>query len=269
LVISIPLGYFGGIGAASRNGILFKGSNFLDLMAKVNIVVMDKTGTLTEGVFKVQEIQSEFLEKNEFLNYLSAIESNSTHPIAKAITEFHPTEFKAENVEEVSGHGLKGFVNGKEILAGNGKLLQKFKIDYPKEIDEIVESIVLLAIDGKYVGFLTIADEIKSDAKQAIFEMKRNDVSKTWMLSGDKESIVQKVASELKIDQSFGNLLPENKVEKLKELKQNPQNTIAFVGDGINDAPVLALSDVGIAMGGMGSDAAIETADVVIQTDQP
>src|SRR5690606_7608837 len=268
LVISIPLGYFGGIGAASRNGILFKGSNFLDLMAKVNTVVMDKTGTLTEGVFKVQEIQSE-LDKNEFLNYLSAIESNSTHPIAKAITEFHPSEFKAENVEEISGHGLNGFVNGKEILAGNRKLLQKFKIDYPKEIDEIIESIVLMAIDGKYVGFLTIADEIKSDAKQAISEMKRNGVSKTWMLSGDKNSIVQKVASELKIDQAFGNLLPENKVEKLKEIKRNPQNTIAFVGDGINDAPVLALSDVGIAMGGMGSDAAIETADVVIQTDQP
>jgi len=268
LVISIPLGYFGGIGAASRNGILFKGSNFLDLLAKVNTVVMDKTGTLTEGVFKVQEIQSE-LNKNEFLNYLSAIESNSTHPIAKAITDFHPSDFKAENVEEISGHGLKGFVHGKEILAGNGKLLQKFKINYPKEIDEIVESIVLVAIDGKYIGFLTIADEIKADAKQAILEMKRNGVFQTLMLSGDKNSIVQKVASELKIDQAFGNLLPENKVEKLKDLKENPQNIIAFVGDGINDAPVLALSDVGIAMGGMGSDAAIETADVVIQTDQP
>src|SRR5690606_19053991 len=147
----------------------------------------------------------------------------STHPIAKAITDFHPSDFKAENVEEISGHGLKGFVHGKEILAGNGKLLQKFKINYPKEIDEIVESIVLVAIDGKYIGFLTIADEIKADAKQAILEMKRNGVFQTLMLSGDKNSIVQKVASELKIDQAFGNLLPENKVEKLKDLKENPQ----------------------------------------------
>lgn len=268
LVISIPLGYFGGIGAASRNGILFKGSNYLDLMARVNTVVMDKTGTLTEGVFKVQEINSE-LEKNEFLNYLSAIESNSTHPIAKAIVEFHSSEFKAENIEEISGHGLKGIINGKEILAGNGKLLQKFNIPYGTEIDQIVESIVLTAIDGKFVGYVTIADEIKTDAKQAISEMKQNGVSQTVMLSGDKDSIVQKVANELRIDKAFGNLLPENKVEKVQELKQNPKNIIAFVGDGINDAPVLALSDIGIAMGGMGSDAAIETADVVIQTDQP
>lgn len=268
LVISIPLGYFGGIGAASRNGILFKGSNYLDLMAKVNTVVMDKTGTLTEGVFKVQQVNSK-LEKNEFLNVLSAIESNSTHPIAKAIVEFHPSEFKAENVEEISGHGLKGIVNGKEILAGNGKLLQKFNINYNPEIDQIVESIVLMAIDRKFAGYVTIADEIKQDAKQAISDMKRNGVSKTMMLSGDKDSIVQKVARELGIDQAFGNLLPENKVEKVQELKQNSKNIIAFVGDGINDAPVLALSDVGIAMGGMGSDAAIETADVVIQTDQP
>lgn len=269
LVISIPLGYFGGIGAASRNGILFKGSNYLDLMAKVNTVVMDKTGTLTEGVFKIQEIKSELINENEFLNYLSAIESNSTHPIAKAIVEFHPSEFNAENVEEISGHGLKGIVNDKEILVGNGKLLQKFGINYNSEIDKIVESIVLMSIDGKYAGYVTIADEIKSDAKQAISEMKRNGVSKTMMLSGDKDTIVQKVANELKIDQAFGNLLPENKVEKVQELKQNPKNVIAFVGDGINDAPVLALSDVGIAMGGMGSDAAIETAHVVIQTDQP
>lgn len=269
LVISIPLGYFGGIGAASRNGILFKGSNYLDLMAKVNTVVMDKTGTLTEGVFKVQHVTSVLFEKDEFLNYLSALESNSTHPIARAIVEFHPSESKAEDVEEISGHGLKGNVNGKEILAGNGKLLQKFNISYDAEIDKIVESIVLVAIDGEYSGYVTIADEIKQDAKKAISDMKRNGVSKTVMLSGDKDSIVQKVAQELKIDKAFGNLLPENKVEKVQGLKQNPKNIIAFVGDGINDAPVLALSDIGIAMGGMGSDAAIETADVVIQTDQP
>src|SRR5690606_6679312 len=161
LVISIPLGYFGGIGAASRNGILFKGSNFLDLMAKVNTVVMDKTGTLTQGVFKVQKVQSELFQEKEFLDYVSALEMNSTHPIAKAIVEFHPSDFKAENVEEFSGHGLKGVVNGKEILAGNGKLLQKFGIPYDSEIDKIVESMVLVAIDGKFAGYLTIADEIK------------------------------------------------------------------------------------------------------------
>ncbi len=276
LVISIPLGYFGGIGAASRNGILFKGSNFLDLMAKVNTVVLDKTGTLTEGVFKVQEINSTGLNQTEFLNYLSALEANSTHPMAKAVVEFHTSEFVAENVEEISGQGLKGIVNarlsdgqGKEVLAGNGKLLQKFGINYPQEIDEIIESIIIVAIEGKYAGYMTIADEIKKDAANAVSELKKNGVVKTVMLSGDKESIVQKVAKELKMDNAYGNLLPEQKVEKLQELKQNPKNVIAFVGDGINDAPVLALSDIGIAMGGMGSDVAIETADVVIQTDQP
>lgn len=269
LVISIPLGYFGGIGAASRNGILFKGSNYLDLMAKVNVVVMDKTGTLTKGVFKVQEVNSNELSQNEFLNYVSALESNSTHPIAKAIVEFHPSEFKAENVEEISGHGLKGVINSKEILAGNGKLLEKFGIDYPPELNEIVESIVLVGIDQKFAGYVTVADELKEDAGKAISGMIKNGVNEVVMLSGDKESIVQKVANELKINKAFGGLLPEDKVSKLQELKLNPGNTIAFVGDGINDAPVLALSDVGIAMGGLGSDVAIETADVIIQTDQP
>lgn len=269
LVISIPLGYFGGIGAASRNGILFKGSNFLDLMAKVNTVVMDKTGTLTKGVFKVQKVQPEFLDQNEFLDYISALEANSTHPIAQAIVGFHPSGMKAEKVEEISGHGLKGIVNGKEVLAGNGQLLKKFGIEYPNEIDQIVESIVIVAINGKYAGYITIADEIKSDARSAVSEMIKYGVSQTLMLSGDKDSIVQKVAKEIGIGKAFGGLLPEGKVEKVKELKENPENVIAFVGDGINDAPVLALADVGIAMGGMGSDVAIETADVVIQTDQP
>ncbi len=269
LVISIPLGYFGGIGAASRNGILFKGSNYLDLMAKVNTVVLDKTGTLTEGVFKVQKIQSELFPEKEFLEYVSALETNSTHPIAKAIVDFHPSRLSAETTEEISGHGLKGMIDGKEILAGNGKLLKKFNIDYPSEIDQIVESIVIIAIDGKYAGYITIADEIKEDSARAISEMKQNGVTQTVMLSGDKDSIVQKVANEIGITNAFGGLLPEGKVEKVKELKKNSKNILAFVGDGINDAPVLALSDVGIAMGGMGSDVAIETADVVIQTDQP
>lgn len=269
LVISIPLGYFGGIGAASRNGILVKGSNFLDLLAKVNTVVMDKTGTLTEGVFEVQKVHPVGISESELLNYVSALEMNSTHPIAQAIVDFHPTEFKAENVEEISGHGLKGEIQGKTILAGNGKLLKKFGVEYEMEIDQILESIVILAVDGKYAGFITIADKIKGDAETSIRLMKENGVNQTWMLSGDKESIVQKVASDLKITKAFGALLPEEKVEKLKELKKHPENVVAFVGDGINDAPVLALADVGIAMGGIGSDVAIETADVIIQTDQP
>ena len=269
LVISIPLGYFGGIGAASRNGILFKGSNFLDLMAKVNTVVLDKTGTLTEGVFKVQKVKAEFLNENEFLDYVSALEKNSTHPVAKAIVEFHPSDLTAENVEEISGHGLKGEINGKTILAGNGKLMEKFGIQYDSQIDEMVETTVLISIDNQFSGYIIISDQIKPDAKKSISGMKKSGVKNIVMLSGDKDSIVQKVANELEISIAFGNLLPENKVEKLNELKLNPKNIIAFVGDGINDAPVLALSDVGIAMGGMGSDAAIETADVVIQTDQP
>ena len=269
LVISIPLGYFGGIGAASRNGILFKGSNFLDLMAKVNTVVMDKTGTLTEGVFKVQKIETNNLDEIEFLNYVSALEANSTHPIAQAIVAHHPSNLKAENTEEISGHGLKGEINGKIILVGNGKLLKKFGVDYPTEIDSIVESIVIVAIDNQYAGHIIIADQIKEDAIQAISEMRKNGVTETVMLSGDKDSIVQKVAKEIGISTAFGSLLPEGKVEKVKELKTNSNRVLAFVGDGINDAPVLALSDVGIAMGGMGSDVAIETADVVIQTDQP
>ncbi len=268
LVISVPLGYFGGIGAASRNGILVKGSNFLDLMAKVNTVVMDKTGTMTEGVFEVQKIETN-LPENDFLNLVSALEKQSTHPIAKAIVASHPSELKAIEVEEISGKGLKGKVDGKTVLAGNTKLLDHFTIQYPKEIHDIVESIVVVAVDDKYAGYITIADKIKEDAQQAIQKMKALGVSKTIMLSGDKNTITQKVAKEVGVDEAFGGLLPEGKVEKVEALKKDQNQVVAFVGDGINDAPVLALSDVGIAMGGLGSDAAIETADVVIQTDQP
>ncbi|MDH2207222.1 heavy metal translocating P-type ATPase [Empedobacter sp. GD03644] len=268
LVISVPLGYFGGIGAASRNGILVKGSNFLDLMAKVNTVVMDKTGTMTEGVFEVQKIETN-LPENDFLNLVSALEKQSTHPIAKAIVASHPSELKAIEVEEISGKGLKGKVDGKIVLAGNTKLLDHFSIQYPQEIHDIVESIVVVAVDNKYAGYITIADKIKEDAQQAIQKMKALGVSKTIMLSGDKNTITQKVAKEVGVDEAFGGLLPEGKVEKVEALKKDQNQVVAFVGDGINDAPVLALSDVGIAMGGLGSDAAIETADVVIQTDQP
>jgi Cd2+/Zn2+-exporting ATPase len=272
LVISIPLGYFGGIGAASRNGILFKGSNYLELMTKINTVVMDKTGTLTAGVFKVQAIVTNGMDKTDFIKTLAALESKSTHPIAKAIAEYEKNEtqtYQATEIEEISGHGLKGNVNGKEVLAGNTKLLKKYNITYDAAIDEIIESIVLVAIGNQYTGYVLIADEVKEDAKEAIRQMHLNGIKQTIMLSGDKNSITQKVAKQIGIDTAFGDLLPENKVQKVEELKQDKTKIIAFVGDGINDAPVLALSDVGIAMGAMGSDAAIETANVVIQTDQP
>ncbi len=271
LVISIPLGYFGGIGAASRNGILFKGSNYLDLLTKVNTVVMDKTGTLTKGVFKVQKVQSEKYEEEEFLSMVAAIEKNSTHPIAKAIVAESMDQgerFSISSVEEISGHGLKGTLNSETILAGNSKLLKKFNVIYPESIDEIVDSIVLVALNNKFVGFITVSDEIKEDAGKAIQDLKSMSIE-TIMLSGDKQAVVSDVATKLGIEKAFGNLLPENKVEKVEELKQDKSRVIAFVGDGINDAPVLALSDVGIAMGGLGTDAAIETADVIIQTDHP
>lgn len=271
LVISIPLGYFGGIGAASRNGILFKGSNYLDLITKVNTVVMDKTGTLTKGVFKVQEVVTDKADKNEFMRLVAALESKSTHPIARAIAEYVPkgNTLVPENVEEIPGHGLKGLVDGKEVLAGNIKLLQKYSIDYDKSLEDIVETIVLVAVNGKFAGYIIIADEIKEDAVEAIKQLHKLGIIKTVMLSGDKNSVTQKTARSLGIDTAFGDLLPEDKVQKVEELRKITTNVTAFVGDGINDAPVLALSDVGIAMGAMGSDAAIETADVVIQTDQP
>ncbi len=272
LTVAIPLGYFGGIGAASRHGILFKGSNFLDLMTKVNTVVMDKTGTLTEGIFKVQQVSAVERGEDDLLRFVAALETQSTHPIAKAVVAHMgdaATLPKAEAVEEISGHGLKGRVDGKEVLAGNVKLLDKFGITYDAVVKDIVETIVVAAIDGKYAGYITIADKLKDDAKSAVAAMKAAGISKTVMLSGDKSSITKKVGSEVGVDEAFGDLLPENKVEKVEALKADKTRVIAFVGDGINDAPVLALSDVGIAMGGLGSDAAIETADVVIQTDQP
>ena len=271
LVISIPLGYFGGIGAGSRNGILFKGSNFLDVLANVQNVVMDKTGTMTEGVFKVQEVNfgSEF-NKDEILKLVNALESQSTHPIATAIHNYAGEidhSIQLENVEEIAGHGLKATINGKELLVGNFKLIDKFNISYDLKTENIVYTLIAVAYDKKFVGYLTIADSIKEDAKLTINKLKALNV-KTTMLSGDKTSVVQFVAKELGIQNAFGDLLPEDKVNKVKELKAKNE-TVAFVGDGVNDAPVVALSDVGIAMGGLGSDATIETADVVIQDDKP
>ena len=271
LVISIPLGYFGGIGAGSRNGILFKGSNFLDILANVKNVVVDKTGTMTEGVFSVQQafIEKEF-NKDQILKYLNVLESKSTHPIATAIHEFVGEvdhALKIENVEEIPGHGLKGNIGGKEILAGNFKLMDRFGIIYTAKHTEVSETLIAIAVDNKFAGYLTISDRIKDDSAFTISELKKLGV-KTTMLSGDKTSVVKEVAKKVGIDNAFGELLPEDKVEKVKEIKATNE-TVAFVGDGVNDAPVVALSDVGIAMGGLGSDATIETADVVIQDDRP
>ncbi|OWP84610.1 cadmium-translocating P-type ATPase [Flavobacterium davisii] len=271
LVISIPLGYFGGIGAASKNGILFKGSNFLDSIANIQNVVMDKTGTMTEGVFKVQEVSfNSNFNKNEILEMVNALESQSTHPVASAIQQYvgkiNPS-IVLQNVEEIAGHGLKASVNGKELLVGNFKLMDKFNISYNINPDYIIYTLIAVAYDQHFVGYLTIADSIKKDAQITIDKLKFLGV-KTTMLSGDKNTVVKFVASKLGITKSFGDLLPEDKVNKVKEIIDQNE-TVAFVGDGVNDAPVIAISNIGIAMGGLGSDAAIETADIVIQDDMP
>jgi len=269
LVISIPLGYFGGIGAGSANGILFKGSSFLDTIAQIKTVVMDKTGTLTHGVFNVKTIQTS-LQEDEFFKYLASAETKSTHPIAKAIVAYHNQGaiFDVAELTEIAGHGLTAVINSRKVAVGNTKLLRKLNVAYPKAIDEEVETTVVMAIDNQFVGYVIIADEIKKDAKYAIDELHLLGVTQIVMLSGDKTAITEKVAKELGLDKAYGDLLPEDKVARLETLKSH-KNLIAFAGDGINDAPVLALSDLGIAMGAMGSDVAIETADVVIQNDQP
>ena len=271
LVISIPLGYFGGLGAASKNGILFKGASFLDAMTKINTLVMDKTGTVTKGVFKIKSIKTFDWDEEEFMNYLMAMEEQSTHPIAKAIMEYQKgtNNFEANKVSEVAGKGLKGMVKGKEVLVGNKALMVSNNIEVPNETESIVESIVLVAIDTIFAGYVVFADELKEDAKETISSLHRVGIKKIMMLSGDKNSITQQVAKELNIESAKGDLLPEDKLNEVEALKKNSENKVAFIGDGINDAPVLAASDVGIAMGGLGSDVAIETADVIIQTDQP
>jgi Zn2+/Cd2+-exporting ATPase len=270
LVISIPLGYFGGIGLASRNGILFKGGNYLDVMTKVNTVVLDKTGTLTQGVFKVQKVVANKISNEELIALTASLEKHSTHPIAKAVADFagnNGANIKVSEVEEIAGMGLKGIIDGKEILSGNVKLLEKYHIKFPREVSEEVDTVVAVAINKIYAGYIMIADEIKEDAAETIKGLHRMNIE-TIMLSGDKQSVVNNVAKQLGIDESCGNLLPEDKLEKVQQLK-NKGRRIAFVGDGVNDAPVIALADVGIAMGGLGSHATIETADVVIQNDQP
>ncbi|MCI4641604.1 MAG: cadmium-translocating P-type ATPase [Flavobacteriaceae bacterium] len=271
LVISIPLGYFGGLGAASKNGILFKGASFLDAMTKINTLVMDKTGTVTKGVFKIKEIKAIGWDEKEFMKFLMAMEEQSTHPIAKAILEYKDegADYEASEVTEIAGKGLKGIVNGKTVLVGNKALMSANNIKVLEETETIVESMVLVSIANEFAGYVVIADELKEDAKETITALHKVGIKNIMMLSGDKDSITQQVAKELNIEKAKGGLLPEDKLNEVELLKQNPENKIAFIGDGINDAPVLAASDVGIAMGGLGSDVAIETADVIIQTDQP
>lgn len=275
LVVSIPLGYFGGIGLASKNGVLFKGSNFLDVMTKVDTVVLDKTGTLTRGVFKVQEVKCHSLDQKTFLQYVAAVESKSSHPIAVAITGYVSgkdafsgyDQLKALELEEFAGLGLKAQVNGRSVLIGNGRLLRKYNISYDALIDSVAETIVMVALDGVYEGYLRIADELKPDAKLAVQSLQKAGLQ-VVMLSGDRQRVVESVAGALGITNFAGDLMPEQKVERLSALKA-AGHRVAFVGDGLNDAPVIALADAGIAMGGLGSDAAIETADIVIQNDQP
>ena len=273
LVISIPLTFFGGIGAASKRGVLVKGSNYLEALNKVSVVVFDKTGTLTKGVFEVANIiPAAGYQKEQVLEYAAQAESYSNHPIAKSIlaTYGKPIDQKQfSDFEEISGHGISVMVQGKKILAGNSKLMESEKIAYAA--CDAAGTKFYVAADGSYVGCILIADEVKPDSKCAIAELKKIGVEKTVMLTGDDERIGKSVADELGLDAYYAQLLPDQKVEKLEMLdKQKRQGSkLAFVGDGINDAPVLARADVGIAMGGLGSDAAIEAADVVLMTDEP
>ena len=271
LVISIPLSFFGGIGGASKNGVLIKGGNHLEALSNTGIVVFDKTGTLTKGVFEVQEIDAVNMPKEELLKYAAYSEYHSNHPIAESIKKAYEEEIdlsKITNTEEIAGHGIKAEVLGKTVLIGNDKLMEQNKIEYLK-INEI-GTILYIAINYKYAGYIVIADKIKEDSAKTIQDLKKYLI-KTVMLTGDRKNVGEKVSKELGIDSVYTELLPDGKVEKVEELlKIKPENKkLAFVGDGINDAPVLAISDIGIAMGDLGSDAAIEAADIVLMTDEP
>ncbi len=272
LVISIPLGFFGGIGGASKCGILVKGSNYLEALAQAEIVVFDKTGTLTEGVFEVQKVETVDVSKEELLKMATYAESFSNHPISLSLKKAYQKEIDSKLVsqaKEISGHGVEAIVENKQVLVGNDKLMKQYNINYQESKD--IGTILYVAIDGKFAGTIVIADKIKEDAKQAIEDLKKNHIQKTVMLTGDKKQVAEAVAKELKMDEVYAELLPDGKVEKVEELLKNKTENgkLVFAGDGINDAPVLALSDIGIAMGGVGSDAAIEAADVVIMTDEP
>jgi Cd2+/Zn2+-exporting ATPase len=272
LVISIPLSFFGGIGGASRRGILIKGSNYLEALAQTEIVVFDKTGTLTKGVFNVQEIHSEGISKDELLELTAYTESYSNHPISISLKRAYGKEIdngRISDMEEISGHGVSAIIDGKKVMAGNIKLMKKMNISYFK--GELIGTVVHVAVDNKYAGYIVIADEVKEDSAQAIKELKAANIKQTVMLTGDNKNVGEKVAKELGLDKFYAELLPGDKVDKMEELfsQKSAKGKLAFVGDGINDAPVLARADIGIAMGGLGSDAAIEAADIVIMTDEP
>ena len=272
LVISIPLGFFGGIGGASRKGVLIKGSNYLELLSKTDIFVFDKTGTLTEGVFEVQKINPVDISEEELLKIAAYAESYSNHPISASIKKAYQKEINQEIIEkteEISGKGIVSQIENKTVVIGNNKIMQEKGIEYKESND--IGTILYVAINNKFEGSIVIADKIKEDAKQTIQGLKRNNVSKNVKLTGDKKEIAEKVAKQIEIDEVYTDLLPDQKVEKVEELmkQKTEKGKLAFVGDGINDAPVLAISDIGIAMGGLGSDAAIEAADIVIMNDKP
>jgi Cd2+/Zn2+-exporting ATPase len=272
LVISIPLSFFGGIGGASKSGVLVKGSNYLEALADTEIVVFDKTGTLTKGSFAVSKILPEEITVEELLEIAAYAEDYSNHPIALSIKKAFGKEIDTSRIgeiEEIPGHGVKAVIDGKEVLAGNAKLMKRENILNKEE--QQAGTVVHLSIDGKYAGYICIEDEIKEDSPRAIQDLKAAGIRKTVMLTGDADVVGQKVASELKLTKAYTELLPADKVDRMEELMQekSPKGKLAFVGDGINDAPVLARADIGIAMGGLGSDAAIEAADVVIMTDEP
>ena len=272
LVLSIPLSYFSGIGVASKNGILIKGSNYLEALRYVDTVVFDKTGTLTEGVFDVVKVNSVGISEEELIKYASIAEANSNHPIAKSILNYYNKEVnlnKIESYEEIAAHGIKVKYENEEILAGNEKLMTVNNIEVNK--NEEIGTVVYIAVNNQFKGSIVISDKIKSDSERAIKEIKAQGIKETVMLTGDNKEVADSVAKQLKVDKVYSNLLPNEKVEKIESIYEgrNDKEKIAFVGDGINDAPVLARVDVGIAMGGLGSDAAIEAADIVIMTDEP
>jgi Cd2+/Zn2+-exporting ATPase len=272
LVISIPLSFFGGIGGASSRGILVKGSNYLETLSQTKYIVFDKTGTLTEGVFKVTEIQAVDMEEKELLEYAAYAESFSTHPISRSLKDAYGKEInrsKVSEVKEISGHGVSAMVNGHLVLAGNAKLMKKENINW-QESDK-VGTIIHIAVDGKYKGYILISDVIKKNAKEAIRGIKEAGVKQTIMLTGDSKKVADSVAAELGVDRVESELLPADKVAKIEEIldTKDEKEKLAFVGDGINDAPVLSRADIGIAMGAMGSDAAIEAADIVLMDDDP
>lgn len=272
LVVSVPLGFFAGIGAASKIGVLVKGSNYLEALANTEIVVFDKTGTLTEGVFEVQEINPVDISKEELLKLAAYAENYSNHPISNSLKKAYKQEINQDeigNAEEISGKGIITIVDGKEVVVGNDKLMEEKNIQYTK--CQMVGTILYVAVNNKFAGSIIIADKIKEDSANAIEQLKKNNIKQVVMLTGDKKEVGESVAKELKLDKVYTELLPDQKVEKVEELikDKSEKGKLAFVGDGINDAPVLAISDIGIAMGGVGSDAAIEAADIVIMTDEP